>query len=118
MFGCPIISLTGFRYFVNFVHDFYRVTRLYFIKSRSKLFSHFTTFCAKIKTQFHVPIQILRSYNVKEYLSKPFQSFMLQHETLHQTSCVDIHLLCGYTASHNGVVERKNSHLLETTQTL
>ena len=36
---------------------------------------------------------------------------MLQHEILHQTSCVD-------TPSLNGVAERKNRHLLETTRTL
>ena len=36
---------------------------------------------------------------------------MLQHEILHQTSCVD-------TPSHNGVAERKNRHLLETARAL
>ena len=109
--SCPVMSPTGFKYFVTFVDDFSRVTWLYLMKSRSELFSHFTAFCAEIKTQFHVPIQILRSDNAKEYLSKPFQSFMLQHKILHQTSCVD-------TPSHNGVDERKNMHLLETARAL
>ena len=36
---------------------------------------------------------------------------MLQHEILHQTSCVDI-------PSHNWLAERKNRHLLETVRTL
>ena len=44
-------------------------------------------------------------------MSEPFQSFMLQHEILHQTSCVD-------TPSQNGVVKRKNRHLLETVRAL
>ena len=74
-------------------------------------FSHFSAFCAEIQTGFHVSLQTLRSDNVKEYLSEPFQSFMLQHGILHHISCVN-------TPSHNGVVERKNRHLLETTQTL
>ena len=56
-------------------------------------------------------MQTLRSDNAKEYLSEPFQSFMLQHEILHQTLCVD-------TSSQNGVVERKNIHLLATARTL
>ena len=81
------------------------------MKSRFELFSHFSIFCAKIQTQFHVSVQTLRSDNTKEYLSEPFQSFMSQHEILHQTSCVDI-------PSHNGVAERKNRHLLETTRAL
>ena len=74
-------------------------------------FSHFSAFCAEIQTQFHVSIQTLRSDNAKECLLEPFQSFMLQHGILHQTSCVD-------TPSHNEVVKRKNRHLLETARAL
>ena len=108
---CSVMSPTGFKYFVTFVDDFTRVTWLYLMESRSKLFSHFSTFCAEIQTQFHVSVQTLRSDNAKEYLSKHFQSFMLQHGILHQTSCVD-------TPSQNGVAERKNGHLLETARAL
>ena len=81
------------------------------MKSRYELFSHFTVFCAEIQTQFHVFVQTLRSDNAKEYLSEPFQSFMLQHGILHQTPCVN-------TPSQNGVAERKNKHLLEIVWTL
>ena len=102
------MSPTGFKYFVTFVDDFSRMTWLYLMKSRSELFSHFTAFCAKIQ---NVPVQILRSNNAKEYLSEPFQSFLLQHGILHQTSCVD-------TPSQNGVAKRKNRHFLETAQAL
>ena len=63
-------------------------------------FSHFSAFCAEIQTQFHVSMQTLRNDNVKEYLLKLFQSFMLQYRILHQTSCVD-------TTSQNGVAEIK-----------
>ena len=47
---------------------------------RSELFSHFHVFCIEIHTQFHVSVQSLRIDNVKEYLSKEFQSFMLQND--------------------------------------
>ena len=43
---CPIMSLTGFKYFVTFVDDFSRFTWLYLMKSRSELFSQFSVFCA------------------------------------------------------------------------
>ena len=56
-------------------------------------------------------VQNLRSDNAKEYISEQFQSFMLQHGILHQTSCVD-------TPAQNGVTERKNRHLLETARAL
>ena len=70
------------------------------MKNRSKLFSHFRDFCAEIHTQFHVYVQNLRSDNAKEYMFEQFQSFMLQNDILHQTSCVD-------TPSQNGVAEKK-----------
>ena len=81
-----------------------------FNEKHSELFSHFRAFCAEIKTQFHTSVQNMRSDNAKEYLSEQFQSFMLQNDILHQTSCVD--------TPQNGVAERKNRHLLETAQTL
>ena len=86
--------------------DLSRVTWLYLMKSLFELFSHFSSFCVEIQTQFHVSMQTSRSDNAKEYLLKPFQSFMLLHEILHQTSCVD-------TPSQNGVAERKNRHIFE-----
>ena len=105
------MSPTGFRYFVTFVDDYSRTTWLYLMKNRSKLFSHFRTFCAKIHTQFYVSVQNLRSDNAKECMSEQFQSFILQNGILHQTSCVN-------TPSQNGVAERKNRHLLETARIL
>ena len=84
---------------------------LYLMKSHSELLSCFSAFCAEIQTQFRVFVQTLRSDNAVEYLSEPFQSFMLQHGILYQTSCVN-------TPSQNGVAERKNRHFLETARAL
>ena len=53
---CPVMSKTGFKYFVTFVDDYSRVTWLYLMKSRSELFSHFYAFCAEIKTQFDTSV--------------------------------------------------------------
>ena len=78
------------------------------MKSCYELFSHFSAFCVEIQTQFYVSIQTLTSDNVKKYLSKPFQSSMLQRGILHRASYVDI-------SSQNEVANRKNKHLLETT---
>ena len=75
----PVLSSTRFKYFVTFVDDFSRVSWLYLMKSHSEFFSHFSAFCAEIQTQFHIYVQTLRSDNVNEYLSEPFQSFMLIH---------------------------------------
>jgi len=77
----------GFHYFVTFIDDFSRTTWLYLMKTRSELFTVFTTFCVEIRTQFNVPIRVLRSDNALEYLSSPFKSYMASHGILHQTSC-------------------------------
>ena len=93
-----------------FAYDYSRTTWLYLMKNRSELFSHFCAFCAEIKTQFHTHVQNLRG-DAKEYMFEQFQSFMLQNGILHQTDYVD-------TLFQNGVVERKNRHLLEIARAL
>ena len=81
------------------------------MKNISELFSIFEKFYKEIKTLFGVSIRTLRSDNAREYLSQQFQTFMSSNGILHQTSCP-------HTPQQNGVVERKNRHLVETTRTL
>ena len=81
------------------------------MKNQTELFSIFQKFHVEVQTQFHTSIRILRSDNAKEYLSRPFSSFMSSYEILYQPSCA-------YTPQHNGVAKHKNRHLVETTRTL
>ena len=81
------------------------------MKTQVELFSIFKKFHAEIRTQFNTSIRILRSDNAKEYFSMSFSSYMSSHGILHQSSYA-------YTLQHNGVAERKNNHLVETTRTL
>ena len=74
-------------------------------------FSIFKKFHAEIRTQFNTSIRILRSDNAKKNFSMSFSSFMSSHGIFHQLSCA-------YTPQQNGVVERKNHHLVETARTL
>ena len=60
-----------------------------------------------LKFELNLILQFLRSDNAKEYLSRPFSSFMSSHEILQQSSYA-------YTPQQNGVAERKNRHLVET----
>lgn len=81
------------------------------MKNYSEIFTHFCAFLAEIKTQFNVPMHVLRSGNIKEYMLDSFQNYMTQHEILHQFSCVD-------TPSQNEITGRKNRYLLETVRSL
>ena len=81
------------------------------MENRSELFAIFQTFYNEIKNQFGISISTLHSDNAREYLSTQFQTFMATNGMLHQTSCA-------HTPQQNGVAERKNRHLVETTRTL
>ena len=108
---CRTASTLGFQYFVTFIDDYSRCTRLLLMKNRAELYSIFKKFYAEILTQFNISIHVLRSDNAREYFSTPFISFMSQHGILHQSSCA-------YTPQQNGITKRKNRHLIETTRTL
>ena len=62
---CPVVSPTGFRYFVTFVDDYSLTIWLYLMKNCSKLFSNFRAFYIEIHTQFYVYVQSLRNGNAK-----------------------------------------------------
>nr|CAN66185.1 hypothetical protein VITISV_025185 [Vitis vinifera] len=80
-------------------------------RTASTLGFQYFKFYAEIQTQFNISIRVLRSDNAMEYFSAPFTSFMSHHGILHQSSCA-------HTPQQNGVAERKNRHLVETTRTL
>ena len=101
----------GFQYFVTFIDHFSSCTCLFLMKSRTELFSMFQKFVDEIRNQFHTSICIIHSDNALEYISAPFFAFLSSHEILHQSSCA-------YTPLQNGVVERKNRHLVKTARTL
>ncbi|CAL9003280.1 unnamed protein product [Prunus brigantina] len=64
-----------------------------------------------IQTQFHVPVQVVRSDNGGEYLNSELRTFFEQNGIIHQTSSP-------YTPQQNGIAERKNRHLLEVARSL
>jgi len=81
------------------------------MKDCFELLSIFTSFLNEIKNQFGQVIKILRSDNAKEYFSSTFSNVLSSHGILHQFTCP-------HTPQQNGIVERKNRHLVETAHTL
>ena len=65
----------------------------------------------KTLTELFSIFRILQSDNAKEYLSGPFAFFLSSHGILYRSSCA-------YTPQQNGMAERKNRYLVETTPTL
>jgi transposase InsO family protein len=96
---------------VTFIDDYSHFTWVYFLCSKADVFSTFKTFVAYIETQFSTCIKTLRSDCEGEYMSHTFQYFLQQKGILSQRSCP-------YTPQQNGIVERKNRHLLDVVRTL
>ena len=95
-----------------FIDDHTRLSWVYLMKQKYDMETIFKKFYTMVKTQFKKKIQILRSDNGREYFKNVTgQFFFLEKGIVHQSSCVD-------TPIQNGLVERKNKHLLEVARAL
>jgi transposase InsO family protein len=107
----PSSSISGYVYYVSFIDDYSRKTQVYFLKSKDEVFSKFKEFKSLIDNLSESKINILRSYNGREYTSKEFLNF-----------CKDIRikreLTTPYNPQQNGVVERKNKTIMEAVKTM
>ncbi|RVW84805.1 Retrovirus-related Pol polyprotein from transposon RE1 [Vitis vinifera] len=102
----PIVSHAHYKYFVTFIDDFSRFTWVYFLRAKVEVFSVFKRFLALIETQFSTSIKVLRSDSGGEYMSNEFHDFLQSKGIISQHSFPS-------TPQQNGVVERKNRHLLD-----
>jgi len=102
---CPVVSISGIKYFVTFIDCYSRMTWVYRMKHKDEVLKCFQDFCALVKTQFHTQVKVLRTDNGTEYVNKEFSNFLSTIGILHQTTCLDTH-------PQNGVAKRKNRNIL------
>ena len=108
----PVTTSSGYRwFFVIFVDDCTRMTWLYQMKTKDEVFPIFQTFHTMIQTQFSTKIRAFQSDNDGKFINQHFQTYFQHHGLLHETSC-------SQTPQQNGIVERKNWHILETARAL
>ena len=79
---------------------------VYLLKEKSKAKEIFKNFNVMINTQFQTKIQILYTDNGIEYFNSILGPYLHEHGIIHQSSCIA-------TPQQNGILERKNRHLLE-----
>jgi len=108
---CPVISISGMKYFVTFIDCYSRMTWIYLMKQKNEVLKCFRDFCSLIGNQFDARVKVLRTDNGTEYVNNEFESFLSAQGILHQTTCLD-------TPPQNGVAERKNRHILEVARSL
>jgi hypothetical protein len=107
----PIQSISGCKYHVVFIDDFFRYTWIYPLYQKSEVFDTFVKFKLLVENQFSTKIKQFQSDGGGEYTSVHFQSFLTNNGILHRKSCP-------YTSPHNGLAERKLRHILDTGLTL
>lgn len=105
----PIPNITGAKWFVSFIDDCTRVTWIFLLKHKFDVSTVLPNFCSMIKTQFGVNIKRFRSDNAKDYFNQVLTPYFQREGIIHESSCVN-------TPQQNGVAERKNGHLLDSTR--
>ena len=108
IWGPCTISMNGFKYFLTIVDDYSRYTWVILLPDKTSVRKHIIDFVTKIETHFHTVIKNIRTDNGPEFLMHDFYS---TKGITHQTTCT-------YTPEQNGIVERKNQHILNITRAL
>jgi transposase InsO family protein len=80
---CPVVSISGMRYFVTFIDCFSRMIWVYLMKHKDEVLKCFQDFCALVKTQFNTQVQTIRTDNGTEYVNKEFGAFLSANGILH-----------------------------------
>ena len=70
-----VVSLNNSAYFILFIDDYSRMTRVYFLKTKSQAFSEFKRFKSLVETQSGEKILMLRTDNGGEFESQHFEDF-------------------------------------------
>lgn len=98
------VSKGGKMYYVSFVDDFSRYTRIYLLKSKDEAAGTFMKYKLEVENQLNRKIKRLRSDRGGEYCTSMLKQFCEQNGIIHEYSAP-------YTPQQNGLAERKNRSL-------
>jgi transposase InsO family protein len=104
-------SIGGCRYYVSFIDGHTRKVWVYFMKHKSEVFQHFLNFKAMVKKEKGVSIKCLRSDGGGKYFLNEFSEYLKEHGIQRKYSC-------SYSPQQNGVVKKKNKHIVEITRAM
>jgi Integrase core domain len=80
---CSMNFMNGYRYFVTFIDYFSRITWVYLMKNKSRVFDCFKYFHRSIQTQYGTIIKVLRSDNGTKYTNIIFREYLSAQEIHH-----------------------------------
>lgn len=103
----PIISTSGYSYYVIFVDDFSCFTWFYPLKAKSDFHTILDAFLKLVQTQFSCKVKEFQSDGGIEFTNHRVSNIFLQNGTHHRYSCP-------YTPQQNGRAEPKHRYVTET----
>ncbi|KAL0560737.1 hypothetical protein IC582_001150 [Cucumis melo] len=104
-------SRGGINYYISFVDDFSKFTKIYLIKTKDEVGSMFLKFKAKSENQLGKRIKRLRSDRGGEYCDKTFKYFYESNGIVHE-------FFAPYSPRQNDIAEWKNRTLKEMMNTM
>ena len=102
----PVPCLEKSMYYVSFIDDFSRITWIYFLRKKSKVFDKFKEFKALVEIQIEKKIKVLRIHNGGEFCGNEFEELCKKCGIARKNTTP-------YTPQHNGVAERMNRMSME-----
>jgi transposase InsO family protein len=97
--------VSGSSYLATFIDDFSRRTWIFFMRTKSEVFSWFREFKALMENQTGKNIKVLRSDNGGEYTSNDFNDFCREAGIKKEKTVP-------YNPQQNGVAKRKNQSIV------
>ena len=104
-------SMSGAEYFLTFVDDKTRYVWVYFLKHKDEAFQRFVEWKALVEKSSGHQVKVLRTDNGGEYTSTQFEDFLKADGIRHERTVPK-------TPEQNGVAERLNRTLVETTRSM
>ena len=101
----PVKSLGGWHYYVSFMDDKTRETKLYLLCAKSETFKTYKKFEAWAAKQRNTPIKCLQTDRGGEFMSDEFTGYLESQGTMRKLTVHD-------TPQQNGVAERLNGVLV------
>ena len=106
-----IPNISGARWFVSLIDNCTRVTWIFLLKQKSDVSIVIPNFHSMVQNQFGVQIKSFMTDHARDYFHQILSPYFQSQGILHDSSCVN-------TPQQNGVAERKDWHLLNTTLAL
>jgi transposase InsO family protein len=105
------ISIDGNKYGLVIVADFSRFIWVFFLSDKGETQEVLKKFMRRAQNEFELKIKKVRSDNGTEFKNTGVEEFLSEEGIKHEFSVT-------YTPQQNGVVERKNGTLIESTRTM